>query len=79
MQESGVYSYFRLRIGSFSSKVIKIDETILTSLEDHLTEIFEIRDKEDKQIAKTNAEIKQIVKNANIKWDIRQFVSVPKN
>jgi|GEM_PF-3184876 len=73
MKEGGNYYYNKLSLGSFSSKKRKIDNTILTSLESHLTEIFEIRNKDDEKIEKTNAEVKEIVKNASIDSDIRQL------
>ncbi|WP_271783490.1 hypothetical protein [Aquimarina algiphila] len=74
MKESGYYPYGRLqRLSNFTVTPQTINSTILTSLEKHLSEIFEIRDKNDKKLSKTNSQIKQIVKDASITYDIREM------
>ncbi|WP_064968107.1 hypothetical protein [Tenacibaculum ovolyticum] len=57
---------------SFDRKGL-LDETILTSLENYLTTIFKLTDKDNKIISKTNSELKTIVKNEKISIDIRKL------
>ncbi len=53
--------------GVFSNKKITFDTTMQTSLKDHLTDIFTIKDKDDKVLTKTNDEIKTILVDNDVK------------
>ncbi|WP_378184164.1 hypothetical protein [Aquimarina sp. SS2-1] len=44
----------------------QIDDTVLNSLEKHLTEIFKITDKDGKVISKTNTQLKKILKDQKV-------------
>jgi len=53
--------------GIFSDKKKTIDNTILTSLFNNLTDIFKFLDKDDKELSKTNSQIKTIILEEGIK------------
>jgi len=53
--------------GVFSNKKLTLDAVMEESLEGHFTEIFVIKDKDDKVLTKTEAEIIQIIKDNDVK------------
>ncbi len=53
--------------GVFSNTKIEFDTTMGTSLNDHLTTIFKFTDKDGTVLTKTNAQIKQILFDENVK------------
>lgn len=53
--------------GVFSNKKITFDTTMQTSLKDHLSDIFTIKDKDDKVLTKTNDQIKTILVDNDVK------------
>lgn len=76
--ESGHYKYISSPPKYFSKNQL-IDDTILTSLESKLIEIFKITDANNKTVKKTNADLKQIIKKEQIKTDIRQLYAQRKS
>lgn len=53
--------------GVFSNSKVEFDETMGTSLKDHLTTIFKFKDKDGVEITKTNAQIKTILIDEKVK------------
>ncbi len=75
MTEGTRYSYTGLRINHdkyFSANQI-IDDVILDSLEDHLTSIFKITDKDNVIITKTNLELKNILKEDQVSVNVAEL------
>jgi len=67
LEEGSVYHHSSLYIhANHFSTSKEIDDTVLNSLEKHLTEIFKITDKEGKTISKTNAQLKKILKDQKV-------------
>ncbi|WP_123966679.1 hypothetical protein [Chryseobacterium phosphatilyticum] len=61
--EEGEEYYSSISLGIFSSATIQINATIVESLKDHLTSIFQIIDSKGNVIPKTNDELKIILLN----------------
>lgn len=53
--------------GVFSNTAVVFDSVMATSLNDYLTKIFTIKDKDNKVLSKTNAQIKKILLDEKVK------------
>lgn len=52
---------------------VQIDDTVLSSLSTHLTEIFKIEDGDGKEVAKTNEQLKTILKDQKVVVDEKEL------
>ncbi len=72
MKEGHNYKFSSLSAKYFNRNQI-IDNIILSSLEKQLSKIFEIKNKDDKVISKSNAELKTLLVNNSVTADIRKL------
>ncbi len=74
MQEGTSYHHTGLSIfGKKFNTSQEIDDTILNSLKEHLTLIFKITDKDGKTVAKTNEQLKKILKDDKVIVNVREL------
>ncbi|MBC9795268.1 hypothetical protein [Sinomicrobium weinanense] len=67
------YRYTSVIPGVFSNDTITFDQTIANSLEDYLTDIIKIEDKEGNIIPKTNAQLKQLLLDEEVQVIDKKF------
>ncbi|MBW1297001.1 hypothetical protein [Aquimarina litoralis] len=74
LEEGSKYHHSALHIHSthFSTSTV-ISDTVLNSLENHLTDIFKITDKDGKIITKTNTQLKKILKDEKVTVNERKL------